>query len=66
MSKHYRMILLAVAVVVVTLLVMWVLSQAPPRCDDGKVPVVGEDRWYCVEGTEAPRRAGGELRKKYS
>ena len=50
---------MVVAVVVVTLLVMWVLSQAPPRCDDGKVPVVGEDRWYCVEGTEAPRRAGG-------
>lgn len=59
MSSHYRMILITVAVVVVTLLVMWVLSQAPPRCEDGKVPVVGEDRWYCVEGTEPATRAGG-------
>jgi hypothetical protein len=49
---------IAAITVVLTLLVLWLLG-GPPRCDDGKVAVMGEGKWYCVEGTDPPTRAGG-------
>lgn len=52
-------LLIAVVTIFVTLLVLWLLTGAPPRCDDGKVAVMGEGKWYCVDGTEPSTRAGG-------
>ncbi len=52
-------LVIAVATIFVTLMVLWLLGGAPPSCDAGKVAVMGEGKWYCVEGTEMPTRVGG-------
>ena len=49
--------IVAVAVVVaMVLFAIWLLIGAPPQCPDGKLAVMGEGKWYCVEGTEAPTK----------
>jgi len=51
-----REIAAVVVAVALVLLMIWLLAGAPPRCDEGKFAVMGEGKWYCVEGTEAPTR----------
>jgi hypothetical protein len=46
-------LMIAVATIFVTLLLLWMLGGAPPRCE---IAVMGEGKWYCVEGTEMPTR----------
>lgn len=52
-------LLIAAVIVAVTMLLLWFLGDASPSCGDGRVAVMGEGKWYCVEGTEVPTRAGG-------
>ena len=56
MSKHG--LLIGVITIVITVFVLWWLG-GPPPCPDGKIAVMGEGKWFCVEGTEVPTRAGG-------
>jgi hypothetical protein len=52
-----RLLLLIVLAVVAMIVMMFGLDHSSrTQCPDGKVAVLGDDQWYCVDGQKIPDR----------